>query len=655
MSKKSYIRIIFLSILLIVNITAVYIEATNYLIYYIGAVIAIFVLFYVYEDTISKKENQRIAWLEEKLSQMNQVTYLAKRAGEISLNEFPFGVLLFDEFFEVKWSNNFVRKLFRSSYIGKTLNSISEDIVNNIKESNKSFTLEIEEKVLYFEFNQEFNVLYFFDVTVESELRQNYLNRRLAMGYLTLDNLDETLANLDVQDRTTIQGLYFSKVGEWADENDVYIKALSSEKFQLLMDYKQLDLLRRENFTILDEIRKISKNNYHKITASLGIVCWDENFVDLGDRVNESLDMAFDRGGDQVVVNVQGEPVEYFGGVSETVEKRSRVKARMISGKLLDSIKDSENVIVMSHIQPDHDAFGSMIGIMKLAEYADKDVRIVIDSDDLDVSVSKLLDTLLLEEDLSEVFISKDQARTLINENTIMVIVDVNNPAIVYANELLEYDCKKVVIDHHRRGKEMIEDSEIIYIEPYASSSVELLVELMQFYETELNITSLEATLMYLGIIVDTNNFSYRTGARTFDAASFLRLYGADLTKVKMYLREEYEDYMTQSRLLSETEVYLGRFSLIRTNKELSRVALAKLSDKLLMIDNVDAAFVIGKLSDDLTGITARSFGNVNVQILMEEFGGGGHLNNAAAQIEVSIDECYDKLKVKLKDLEKED
>jgi len=455
-----------------------------------------------------------------------------------------------------------------------------------------------------------------------------------------------------VQERTTIQGKYFSRVGEWAEQNGIYLKALSSEKFQLLMDYSQLKSIIDDDFTILSEIRRISNESHLQITGSLGIACWDENYVELGDRVNDALDNAFDRGGDQAVVNIQGQPIQYFGGVSETVEKRSRVKARMISGQLLELINQSKNVLVMSHAQPDHDALGAMVGIMKLAEYCYKDVRIVVDKETMDISVRQLMIELLEENDeLSNIFVYKDQVKQFMSDDTLIVIVDTNNPGILYSPDLLKNNCKRVIIDHHRRGKEMVDKTELLYIEPYASSSVELIVELMQFYESELNITSTEATLMYIGIIVDTNNFSYRTGSRTFDAASFLRLYGANLTKVQMYLRENYEDYMTQSRLLSSAELYLDRFSLVIADEELSRVALAKLSDRLLMIDNVDAAFVVGKLSDNIVGITARSFGDINVQVLMERFNGGGHLHNAAAQVEMDIDECYEKLKGLLQEI----
>jgi len=656
MSRDRIIRLLVFTFVIVGNIVAAYLLGIEPIVYYIiGSLFILGMTFWALEVLISKLQ-KRNEWLEQKLSQMNQITYQARGAGEISLNDFPFGILIFNDLFEIKWSNNYIKEVFGNSLIGRNIRDIDQSIITNIDESNSEFLVYYDNFTLQFQYNQEFSVLYITNITENVILQERYLNRRLSVGYLALDNLDETLANLDVQERTTIQGRYFSKVGEWAEKYDIYLKALSSEKFQLLMDYSQLQSIISDEFTILSDVRKISSETHQQIAASIGIVCWDENYVDLGERVNEALDIAFERGGDQAVVNIQGEPIKYYGGVAETVEKRSRVKARMVSGQILGLMTNASNIVVMSHISPDHDAFGAMIGVAKLAEYCGKEARMIIDKYDVDPSVEKILNNLLIDDpDLGKKLVSKDDARNFINDNTLMVVVDTNNPNIVYPKDFLSLNNKRVIIDHHRRGKETIEKAELIYTEPYASSSVELIVELMQFLDSDMNISSNEATLMYVGIVVDTNNFSYRTGSRTFDAASFLRLFGANLTKVKMYLREDYEEYMLQSKLLSEAEVYLDRFSVIHTDEVISRVSLAKLCDRSLMIDNVDASFVIGKISENETGITARSFGDVNVQIVMEKFNGGGHLHSAASQVSDSPKEVYSKLKEILDNMKESD
>lgn len=628
-------------ILLIVVINAVAILAVDseyYNIYYPGVTFLVGIIsFLLYINKVSKVDAE-VTWLENKLNQMNQITYAIKKVGELSVNDFPFGVLLFDTDYTVKWSNNFIKQLFGRSYVNSILDEFSEEIIPNLEKSNSSFIIYLDGFTLNVEFNEEFNVLFIQDLSEISDLTAQYNNRRLTMGYLTLDNLDETLANMDVQERVKVQGSYFSKVGEWADKNDVYMKGLSSEKFQMLMDYEQLLRLIEDDFSIISEIRDISKREHFQISGSIGLACYDENFVALGDRVNDALEIAFARGGDQVVVDVQGEPMKYFGGKSETVEKRSRVKARMLSGQLIQYINNASNVVVMTHMSPDHDALGAMIGVKKFADYCEKQVDLYFDIANSDTSVKKIFNALKEEnEGFESMFTSNIDS--LIQDDTLIIVVDVNNAAIVYG-DVENYNCKKIVIDHHRRGSHFI-DADLSYVEPYASSSVELVVELMQFYENDILLSQMEATLMLIGIIVDTNNFSYRTGARTFDAASFLRLFGANLTEIRKYLREDYDNYLTQSRLLSKSEIYKDRFGIIQTDEVLNRVQIAKLSDQLLMIDNVDASIVIGHLEDGLIGVAARSFGDVNVQLLMEAIGGGGHLNNAAAQVEGSVEEVY--------------
>lgn len=653
MAKKIIYFLLVLLIIVVVNAVAIlYIDNEFYIYYYSAVTLIVGSLWYlVYTVRASKRENE-VKWLETKLDQMNQISYVIKKVGEVSINDFPFGVLLFDADYSVKWSNNFIKQLFGKSFVGVSLNEFSDEIIPNLEKSNSSFLLHKDNFTLNIEFNEEFNVLYIQDLSEISDLTNQYANRRLTMGYLTLDNLDETLANMDVQERIKVQGSYFSAVGEWAERNNIYVKGLSSEKFQLLLDYEQLTRVIEDEFSILSEIREISKVESYQISASIGLACYDENVADLGERVNEAQGIAFDRGGDQAVIDIQGEQIKYFGGKSETVEKRSRVKARMISGQLIQRINEASNVVIFTHKQPDHDALGAMIGVKRFVDYFEKKAALYFDLSHSDKAVKRMYKKLVSEDDeFKKMF--RTEVDSIINEDTLIIVVDVNNGMLVHG-DVEKYNCKKVVIDHHRRGRSFIE-ADLSYVEPYASSSVELVVELMQFFENDIMLSQSEATLMLMGIIVDTNNFSYRTGSRTFDAASFLRLFGASLTEIKKYLREDYDSYLLQNRLLSTSEVYLNRFGIIKTEEVLDRVRLAKLSDQLLMIENVEAAVVIGTLEEGTVGVAARSFGDVNVQVLMESIGGGGHLNNAAAQPDSSVEEVYETLKKELKNLDKEE
>jgi len=652
MTKRILYFLLVITTIAVIDIVAISFVNTEYLIYYYSIVsLNLGIVIYLFYSRKIRKIDLEVNWLEEKLNQMNQITYVIKKVGEVSINDFPFGVIMFDQEYTVKWSNNFIKQLFGKTFVNRSLNEFSEDIIPNLQQSSSSFILQLDNFTLNVEFNEEFNVLYIQDLSEISDLTVQYSNKRLSMGYLTLDNLDETLANMDVQERTKVQGSYFSKIGKWAEKNEIYVKGLSSEKFQMLFDYEQLMRLEEDEFAILNDIREISKKENFQINGSIGIACYDESVTALGERVNEALAIAFERGGDQAVVDVQGEQIKYFGGKSDTVEKRSRVKARMISGQLMQIIKESANVVIVTHKSPDHDALGSMIGMKKFVDFCNVPVALYFDYENSDIAVKKMYSSLSKDnEEFTSMFVNEIDSK--IKSDTLIVVVDVNNANIIHG-DVNKYDCKKVVIDHHRRGTNFVETN-LSYVEPYASSSVELVVELMQFYENDIMISQAEATLMLTGIIVDTNNFSWRTGARTFDAASFLRLFGANMTDIKKYLREDYNNSTMQSRLLSIAELYLKRFGIIMTNEVLTRVQLAKLSDQLLMIDNVDSAVVIGVLEEGLVGVSARSFGDVNVQVLMEHLGGGGHLNNAAAQVEGSIEDVYVKIKNELKNLDKE-
>lgn len=653
MARKVLYFLAVILIIVLMNVIAIGYVNVEYFVYYYSIVtLNAGIIAYIIYSSKRNKMSLEVKWLEEKLDQMNQITYVIKKVGEVSVNDFPFGVLMFGQDYVVKWSNNFIKQLFGRTFVNSSLDEFSEELIPNLEKSNSSFIIQLDNFTLNIEFNEEFNVLFIQDLSEISDLSNLYSNRRLTMGYLTLDNLDETLANMDVQERIKVQGSYFSKVGEWAEKNGIYVKGLSSEKFQMLLDYESLQRIVEDDFNLLDDIREISKKEHYQINGSIGVACYDENVAVLGERVNEALAIAFERGGDQAVVDVQGEQIKYFGGKSETVEKRSRVKARMISGQLIQVINDASNVVILTHKSPDHDALGAMIGMKKFVDFCEKPVSLYFDYEGADVAVKKMYNSLSKDnDDFKNMFVN--EIASLVTSDSLIIVVDVNNANIVYG-DVAKYKCKKVVIDHHRRGNNFVE-AQLSYVEPYASSSVELVVELMQFYESDIMISQAEATLMLIGIFVDTNNFSWRTGARTFDAASFLRLFGANMTDIKKYLREDYKNYLIQNKLLSESEVYLGRFGLIASNEVLTRVQLAKLSDQLLMIDNVDAAVVIGQLEDGPAGVSARSFGDVNVQVLMEHLGGGGHLNNAAAQPQLSVAEVYEKVKQELDNIDKED
>ncbi|HEY8435966.1 MAG TPA: DHH family phosphoesterase, partial [Haloplasmataceae bacterium] len=373
-----------------------------------------------------------------------------------------------------------------------------------------------------------------------------------------------------------------------------------------------------------------------------------EELIKLNDKAMEALEMTQNRGGDQVVLMVGNKTTKYFGGKTNVVEKRNRVRARVVARELQELIEEADKVIVMGHKIPDVDAFGSCIGIANIARVSGKDSFIVIDFSDVDNTLNKVLNFLKDNDSkLLKQLVSPNVALDLITANTLLVVVDTQNPNLVIEPKILNKAKKLVVIDHHRRGADYIESPDLIYTEMYASSSVELISELIEYYPTKIQLNEMDATVMLAGIIVDTNNFTYRTGSRTFEAASFLRKHGADTLAVQTMLRESYSEHLMRAMLFEKVEFTSDHMAIVVADNvgPLTTVKLAQTADWLLMIENVKASFVIGKLDEDTIGISSRSFGEVNVQLIMEKLGGGGHFNNAATQIKgITLEEAYARL-----------
>ncbi|MBU1141904.1 MAG: 50S ribosomal protein L9, partial [Firmicutes bacterium] len=412
---------------------------------------------------------------------------------------------------------------------------------------------------------------------------------------------------------------------------------------------KQLNLMIQDKFDILDKVRLISTQNQVRVSISMGIASWEVNYEELGIYAQNAIELAEKRGGDQVVVNIQDQKIAYFGAKNDASAKNSRVGVRINAQTIKDFIDKSSNVFIMGHSQADLDAFGSMIAVYHMAKASKKPAFLVIDEQKLDRTVQKIY--LIVKEDLPaliESCVSSELAVKQINQDSLLIIVDTQSPKMVMSTEIMEKINKLIVIDHHRVGEESF-NAIFSFIEPYASSTIELMMELLNFYNMgeEIKISALEASIMYGGLVVDTNNFSYRTGSRTFEVAARLRDLGADVTEVKLWLRRDLMRTLEINTLLGNVEIYLERFAFVITSDVYQdRILLAQVADAALQINGVDAAFMIARMNPNTIGVSARSYQNINVQILMEALGGGGHLNSAAAQIEnTSVHDVYDQLK----------
>lgn len=365
------------------------------------------------------------------------------------------------------------------------------------------------------------------------------------------------------------------------------------------------------------------------------------------------LDLALGRGGDQVAIKQATGKVKFYGGKTNPVEKRTRVRARVISHALKDLVLESSNVIIMGHRAPDMDAIGAAIGILKVAQLNERKGYIVLDENDSDKGIKRLMDKVKQNEELWSHFITPGQAMEFANDDSLLVVVDTHKPSMVMEEKLLHKIENVVVIDHHRRGEDFIEDPLLVYMEPYASSTAELVTELLEYQPKNLKMTMLEATALLAGIIVDTKSFTFRTGARTFDAASYLRSHGADTVLVQELLKEDMGQYLRVAKAIKNAYIYKNGIAIAKVGGDeyYDQVLIAQSADTLLTMTGIIASFVIAKRGENFIGISGRSLGELNVQLIMENLGGGGHLTNAATQMKnVTVDEAEEKLRFVIDD-----
>jgi len=422
----------------------------------------------------------------------------------------------------------------------------------------------------------------------------------------------------------------------------------------LLLNQKSLRELEQSRFVILDEIREMTADLKVPLTLSVGVGFGAGSISELGELAQSSLDMALGRGGDQAAVKAD-QRLSFYGGKSNAVEKRTRVRARVIAHALRDLMLDSDQVLIMGHKIPDMDVVGAAIGMLKAADMYDVDAYIVLDK--VNPSIEKMMERIELDERLSVRFITPDEALNAMSEQTLLVVVDTHKSSMTIEPKLVDRAKRVVVVDHHRRGEEFINDAVLVYLEPYASSTCELVTELLQYIHDKVQFTTLEATSLLAGIIVDTKHFALHTGSRTFEAAGFLRRNGADTVLVQRMLKEELGDYIAKAEIIKHAKIIHNHVALAVTEPghQVPQLLIAQVADSLLNMNNVHASFVISERMDGLIGISARSLGKMNVQVVMERLGGGGHLTNAAVQLEGSIEYAESRLREVLDQMEKEE
>lgn len=610
------------------------------------------VLFVVLIGMTWRVEEQDYLETEEKIQ---SISYRMKRVGEEALLQMPIGIVLLDEHNDIEWANAYASHIFEmESLIGKSLEQEAKPLWNIVqKEQVEARQILIGERYFDIEYKQEDRLFYIFDVTQCREVESRYEAEQTVLGILLIDNYEELAQRMDDQTKSQMNSHVTSLLNEWALQHHIFMKRIASDRFFLVLNERILSDLEESKFAILDDIREKTKEESAGLTLSIGIGTGESTLIELGELAQSSLDLVLGRGGDQVAIKNTDGKLKFFGGKTNPVEKRTRVRARVISHALRDLIQGSDQVFVMGHKMPDMDAIGAAIGVRKMARMNNIEGYVVIDFNQLDASVLRLMKEIEKDEELYAHFIDPDTALSMMTERSLLTVVDTHKPSLVIDERVLQKADKIVLIDHHRRGEDFIDDAMLVYMEPYASSTAELVTELIEYQPKHERLTMLESTAMLAGIVVDTKSFTLRTGSRTFEAASYLRMNGADTILVQRLLKEDIDTYVKRAKLIEKVQVTEEGIAIVAGEPGViyGPVLIAQTADILLSMLGVVASFVIAAREDGKIGISARSLGDVNVQVVMEKLGGGGHLTNAACQLEVdSVEEAERLLREALVD-----
>lgn len=580
--------------------------------------------------------------------------------------EIPYALLEYNS--KILWMNEaFSQATEKDKKYHKSITSIFPSITRELlekEEPSKSIQIEWKDKIyranisrIYFRTDDEQNqavedppqegiieaevkdqymtALYLFDETeLHRHIRENR-EQQLVSALVYIDNYEEALESIEEVKRSLLVALVDRKVSKYFSERDGIIKKIEKDKYFVVFKNKYLEELIKDKFSILESVKTIKVGNEMAVTLSMGIGVSNVNYNQKHEFSRMAIDLALGRGGDQVVVK-EGEKISYFGGKSRQMEKSTRVKARVKAHALRELFASREQVFIMGHSISDMDAFGAAVGIYCAAQVMGKKAHIVLN--EVTSSLRPMKECFTEEKGYPEdMFVRSERAIEMVNSGSVVVVVDTNRPNYTECPELLRMSRNIVVFDHHRQGSEVIENAVLSYIEAYASSTCEMVAEMLQYFDENIHLKSNEADSIYAGILIDTNNFMTKTGVRTFEAAAYLRRCGAEVTRVRKLLRDDMAAYKARAEAVRHAEVYKGAFAIsicpADPRVESPTIAGAQAANELLNIVGIKASFVLTEYNGKIY-ISSRSIDEINVQLIMERMGGGGHLNVAGAQLE---------------------
>jgi len=646
-------------LLLLVNLTIFTIDFSS------GLILLVFTGFYFVAVMYLNFYNKPII--------MNELISFATQYGQIQkrlLKDLDLAHAVLDDSGRVIWANTaFEKAVHIEKGFKKTIFSLfpgisadkfpvdNEEVSYKIDFENSNYTIKIKRISLHEMavnsdiidangYEGSLLAVYLYDETALRLAIQEVDNQSLAAGLIYIDNYEEALNSVEEVRRSLLTALIDRKINKYIASSNGISKKIEKDKYFIVMPKKSCETLIKQRFDILEDVKTVNIGNEMAVTLSIGIGLDGLSYAQNYEFARNAIDLALGRGGDQAVVK-RADSTSYYGGKSQTIEKSTRVKARVKAHALREIISGKDTVIVMGHRMGDVDSFGSSVGIYRIAKTLDKKCHIVLN--DVTASMQPLVDLFKSNPDYEDdMIINNQQAIDIAGNNTVIVVVDVNKPSITECPELLKFCKTIVVLDHHRAGTEVIENATLYYVEPYASSACEMVSEILQYIGENVKIHNEEADSLYSGMVVDTNNFMNKTGVRTFEAAAFLRRNGADVTRVRKLFREEANEYKAKADAVSQAEIYRDRyaFSIMKSDGIQSPTIVgAQAANELLNIKGVRASFVCTDYQNKIY-VSARSIDEVNVQVVMERLGGGGHMSSAGCQIEgISIEEAVDEVK----------
>ena len=598
----------------------------NNIAYIIPSIIG-YALIIIYTIWVYKRRKSEIS------NYITDLTINVDSAAKNTLINSPFPIIILETDGNVIWRSSKFNKEFANVGINSYIDDIAKEIKMDIENQNTTQIdkqINIEDKIYHVIGNfvkikqknakktsKYMIILYFVDITEKQEILKKYEESKACVGIVMVDNYEEVIQRVQTEEIPQIMAKIEKELYDWANDVQGIMIKKERDTFVFVFEQKFIDKMKEEKFAILDKIKEIRNEENLQITLSIAISNEGNTNYEKYQSATNAMDIALGRGGDQAVIKTEGKYI-FFGGRAQELEKRTKVKARVVAHALEELIENAQNVIIMGHLNADIDSMGSSLGLYRFAKNLNKDAYIVNNKTGL--SLNSFVETLEKQDEYKEILVDKNKALSLITENTLLIVTDTHKKSYVEVPELLDKTEKIVVVDHHRRGTDYIENAILTFHEAYASSAAELVTEIIEYATNDIVLNQIEAESLYAGIMIDTKNFTFKTGVRTFEAAAYLRKYGIDIIKIKKWFQSDLESYNVIADIVKKAEIInetIGISEYEEKDKNANLIC-AKAADELLTISNITASFVIGNLGDKIC-ISGRSIGDINVQIILEK------------------------------------